>query len=463
MVKIYTSQNNPSYANPWDTEGPELISGSGVVISENKILTNAHVISNGTFIQVRAHGKATKFRAYVDAVSHEADLALLRVKDESFFNDLDAIELGDVPHTQDPITVYGFPTGGDTLSMTTGVVSRIEHQVYVHSYIPLFAIQVDAAINSGNSGGPAISTGGKIVGVTMQGRPDADNIAYLIPTPVIHHFIEDVKDGKYDGFPTLGIKTQKLENPALKENYGLQKHMSGVLVRYVIPNCSSDGYLQEGDIILKIDDFDLANDKTVEFRLNERTNYQYCIERKQLGQSVNLEILRNGDRRTISIPLKTRLGDDRLINFEYDRPPTYFIYGGFVFCPLTINYLTCWGENWDSESPSKLLLFINQNWKQKDTSQIVVLNKVLPTDSNIGYHDIEDEILSLVNGKKIKNIKDFFATLKHGDDEKYVEIVLKSKKRLVIDKVKEKRESKELMQIYGIDKKRSDDLYEVNT
>jgi hypothetical protein len=152
-----------------------------------------------------------------------------------------------------------------------------------------------------------------------------------------------------------------------------------------------------------------------------------------------------------------------LINFEYDRPPTYFIYGGFVFCPLTINYFTCWGEKWDSESPSELLFFFSQNWKQKDTSQIVVLNKVLPTDSNIGYHEIEDEIVDFVNGKKVDDISDLFAALQHVDNNKYAELILKSKKCIVIDKDKAKRENQELMQLYGVDKSGSDDLLEGNS
>jgi len=97
MVKIYTSQNNPSYINPWDSDGPISFSGSGVVIAGNRILTNAHVVCNATFIQVRAHGKAERFRAKVAAVSHEADLALLTVEEPSFFDTLDPIELGDVP------------------------------------------------------------------------------------------------------------------------------------------------------------------------------------------------------------------------------------------------------------------------------------------------------------------------------------------------------------------------------
>lgn len=89
------------------------------------------------------------------AVAHECDLALLSVEDESFFNDLKPLDImSDLPQLQDPVLVLGYPEGGDTVSFTQGVVSRIEVLSYVHSYNDLLALQIDAAINPGNSGGP---------------------------------------------------------------------------------------------------------------------------------------------------------------------------------------------------------------------------------------------------------------------------------------------------------------------
>jgi hypothetical protein len=343
--------------------------------------------------------------------------------------------------------------------MTTGVVSRIEHQLYVHSFFRLFAIQVDAAINAGNSGGPALSADDRIVGVTMQGRDDADNIAYLIPTPVIRHFLEDVEDGRCDGFPTLGIQTQALENQMLRERYGIGKKRSGMLVRYVIPGCASDGHLLQGDIVLKIDDFVVANDETVAFRDKERTDYRYCIERKQIGQSVELAVFRKGGVRKISIPLTTRLGDDRLVNVEYDRQPTYFIHGGFVFCPLTINYLTLWGDDdWMSDVPPQLRIFISENWKRPGLRQVVVLNKVLPTDGNTGYHDYDDEVVESIDGKKIGDFEELVEALQHENGKRYVELVLQSRNRIVISHETARKERPLLQRVYGIEKDRSGDL-----
>ena len=81
IVKIYTTQTNPDYDNPWNTYRPELSHGTGSVISDNRILTNAHVVSNQTFIEVQTHGRPKRYTAKVLAVSHETDLALLTVDD----------------------------------------------------------------------------------------------------------------------------------------------------------------------------------------------------------------------------------------------------------------------------------------------------------------------------------------------------------------------------------------------
>ncbi len=169
MVKIYCVQNEPDYDNPWNMKGPETFSGSGCVIEGNRILTNAHVVSDHTYIMVRLHGQSEKHPAKVIAVSHDADLALLTVEDASFFAGGKPLKFGELPEIEQEVVVYGFPEGGDSLSTTKGVISRIENQRYVHTWITLLAGQLDAAINAGNSGGPVL-VGDRIVGVVMQGR-----------------------------------------------------------------------------------------------------------------------------------------------------------------------------------------------------------------------------------------------------------------------------------------------------
>lgn len=85
----------------------------GFIISGKKILTNAHVIADHTFVLVRKHGSPTKYRAEVQAVGHECDLAILVVDSEEFWKDTNCLELGDIPILQETVAVVGYPQGID--------------------------------------------------------------------------------------------------------------------------------------------------------------------------------------------------------------------------------------------------------------------------------------------------------------------------------------------------------------
>ena len=115
---------------------------------------------------MRRAGEAKKYTAEVEVVAHECDLAILKVSDDSFFSGVEPINIGSLAEIRDKVAVYGFPEGGDKLSITEGVVSRVENRRYTHSKAELLACQIDAAINSGNSGGPVMK-GDKLVGVAF--------------------------------------------------------------------------------------------------------------------------------------------------------------------------------------------------------------------------------------------------------------------------------------------------------
>lgn len=207
---------------------------------------------------IRRGGSPKSYIANVVAIGHECDLAELSVDDDEFWEEsyelynyetsnmnieeiieevkeeenpkskVEGLNLGELPELHQRVTVIGYPTGGDNVSVTRGVVSRIEPQQYAHSIIhKLLAVQIDAAINSGNSGGPALDQDNNVVGVAFQSLQGADNIGYIIPTPVINHFIEDVqKNGKYLGFLRLGIQTQILDHAnAAREYFKMKKNM----------------------------------------------------------------------------------------------------------------------------------------------------------------------------------------------------------------------------------------------
>jgi len=458
MVKIYCVENQPDYDNPWNMKGPGAASGSGCVIAGNRILTNAHVISDQTFIQVRLYGRSKKYPARVLAVSHEADLALLTVDNHLFFRGTKALSFGELPRVEQEVVVYGFPEGGDTLSTTKGIISRIEHHRYVHSQLELLAMQLDAAVNAGNSGGP-VMVDGLIVGVVMQSLKEAENIGYTVPVPVIKHFLTDMKDGRYDGFPDDGIFIQSLENESLKKMYGLKENQSGALVTSIIPGSPAENKIFPRDVLLAVDGHSIADDGTVEFRPRERTSCNFYVQQHQVDEKVAFLILRKGRKVSVKFTLDRAWGNGRLVPLmRYDVRPTYYVYGGLVFCPLTLNYILTWGEDWAEDAPYNLLAFLADGRLTRQGEEAVIIIKSLPSGVNDGYEDYVNKRITEVNGKKILNLRDLIRTVEDNPKTPFVVFKTKSNKTIALDRKEAEAEQARILKTYRIAADRSSNL-----
>ena len=461
MVKIYSVQNEPDYDNPWNMKGPEAFSGSGCIIEGKRILTNAHVVSDHTFIMVRLHGRSQKHPAKVVAVSHEADLALLSVDEPAFFKGVKPLRLGELPEIEQEVIVCGFPEGGDSLSTTKGVISRIEMQRYAHSWTYLLAGQLDAAINSGNSGGPVL-VGDRIVGVVMQIRKKSQNIGYMVPAPVIDHFLIDTEDGRYDGFPEDGIRIQPLENESLKRMFGLNKDQSGVLVSAVTTGSPAEGKIFAGDVLLAIDGHRIADDGTVEFRTGERTGCDFYVKQRQIGENLVYEILRQNRLETVRLMLDKNTRSGRLVPMrKYDVQPTYYVYGGLVFCPLTLNYLLSWGDDWSDDAPYNLLTYFVDGELSQEGEEVVIITKVLASNLNNGYDDLIDSRIVAVNGKSIRNLQDLIRNVETDIENPFVVFMTEGNQTIALDRIKSEAAHGDILSTYRIADDRSSDLKEV--
>ncbi len=450
IVKIYTVSKVLNYQEPWNSS-MRRSTGSGAIIKGNYILTNAHVVANQTFLEVQRYGQRKRYIAKVISVSHQADLALLKVEDKNFFEGVIPLTFGDLPLVEQQIVVYGYPMGGSTLSATMGVVSRVEHHRYAHSGESFLAIQVDAAVNPGNSGGPALSNG-KIVGVVMQGITKSQNIGYLVPTSLVKHFIDDMKDEVYDGFPELGITTQNLENPTIKAYYGLDENTTGKLVADMGYNSPAKGIIKEGDIIISVDGHNIEDDGTVEFRNHEYTKFAYFVESHQMGESVNFELIRDSKKISVNIKLN-RIADNVLLvkTTQYDNMPTYFIEGGYTFSPLTRNLL------FSTKINRLKLSYFAMQWPSEKQKEIVILVKVLASQMSRGNDNFVMWAIDKINGEKFDSFKSFYTKVKEFKG-KYIVLEDKDGVKLVIDKQEAQLKQSSILKKYNIEFDKSIDL-----
>ena len=454
VVKVFAISSRPNFYQPWQNFQPTSSTGSGTLIRGGLILTNAHIVANQTFLQVRKQGDPKKYVARLEIVGHECDLALLRVDDPAFHRDSVPLELGEMPSLQEKVRVLGYPVGGDNISLTEGVVSRIEPVTYNHSGRNLLAVQIDAAINPGNSGGPVIDRHGKMVGVAFQGLSESQNIGYMIPLPVINHFLEDVKDGKFDGFPNFLFRVMRMENPDLRAWAKMPEALTGVLVTYLPAQEKQRGVLRLNDVIMEIDGIKIANDATVPYRENDVIIFGTLIWQTFIGEKCRMRLWREGREIELDYPLTEteKLVPER----AFDILPSYFITGGMLFVPLSINYLDSWREWW-TRAPRRLGNHAIFGERDEHVSQIVVLSEVMADEVNVGYQYIKYTAVTRVNGRQVRDLKDFIAkveAVKRG----FLEIELEDDIVIVMDAEKCRAANPRIMERYRVPADRSADL-----
>jgi len=404
LVRIETTSQEPNYKTPWSPGEVSGGVGAGFIISGNRIMTNAHVVSNARFLTVSKEGDPKPHPAKVVHIAHDCDLAILTVEEPGFFQGTVPLELGGIPAIESTVSVYGYPIGGSKLSVTQGIVSRIDFQPYSHSGMDShLTIQIDAAINPGNSGGPVLQ-GGKVVGVAFQGYSGdvAQNVGYMIPTPVIKRFLKDIEDAHYDRYVDLGLSYKELFNPAARHALGLTDDDSGVLVGSVYGGGSAEGIVKPGDVLLAIDGLPIASDATIPMD-NDSVPLAEVVERKFKGDTVTLDILRDRQPMQLKVPLNGPW-PFTLHSNAYDEDPRFVVFGGLVFQPVD--------QNWMSElQPEDLRLrytfdFYIEDKLYKDRPEIVALSGILADPVNAYASEFRNGILDEINGRKILKLSD---------------------------------------------------------
>ncbi len=447
LVRIEATSQEPNYRLPWNPGEVSGVVGAGFIIAGNRIITNAHVVSNSRFLTVSKEGDPNPYPARVLHVAHDCDLALLTVDDPGFFRGTAALEFGGIPEIESTVSVYGYPIGGARLSVTRGIVSRIDFQPYSHSGMDAhLTIQIDAAINPGNSGGPVLQNG-KVVGVAFQGFSGdvAQNVGYMIPTPVVRRFLRDVEDGKYDRYVDLALSYHSLFNPAARKALGVTEDDRGVLVGTVYGGGSSEGIVKPGDVLLEIDGLPIASDGTIEMD-GKSVELAEVVERKFKGDSVKLKALRDGKVIDLVVPL-TQPWPFTLHSNAYDEKPRFVIFGGLVFQPVDENFMS-------EFDPDDLRLrytfdFFVEDEVYRERPEIVVLSGILADPINAYAADALFGIVDEINDKKIRCIEDVAAAFEEPADY-YVIRMVGSGRPIVLERKAVEAARERILARYGV-------------
>ena len=462
VVKVFSTVRNPDVFRPWTKQAPADFTGSGVVIEGKRILTNAHVVLYSNQVQIQANQAGDKIGATVEAVAPGIDLAVLKLDDESFFDSHPPLKrASELPAIKDSVLVYGYPTGGSSLSITKGIVSRIEFTFYNYPVSGL-RIQLDAAINPGNSGGPAVADD-RMIGLAFSHLVGAENIGYIIPTEEIDLFLKQVEGGKAYSKPALYDLTQTLENSALRPFLKIDKADTGILV--LQPDNDDPGYpLKKWDLISKVGS--MAVDDQGMIHLGAlRLDYHYGVQREAHDGKVAVEIVRDGKHLRIEAPLESER--PQVIPWLSGAYPRYFVYGPAVFSPATGDFFG--GFIGSTEAVNALLFGSNPMVTRRADKPafpgeeiVVVSSPFLPHPLSEGYANPVGHVVSEVNGVKVRNLRHLVEVLRDAQTD-FITIVFagRGEETLVFPRKKMLEATDEILGDNGIREQGSPDLMEV--
>lgn len=278
------------------TETNPVGTGTGVVISEDGyIVTNAHVIFDSQYGAGEADSVSvllsdeTRYDAEIVGFDTDCDLAVIKIEAEGLtpaeFGDSDSLELGD------DVIAIGNPLGFDLRNtVTRGCVSGLNRNITINEK-NMNLIQTDAAINSGNSGGPLINSAGQVVGINSSkmssnyssSEASIEGIGFAIPSNEVSAIVEDfINYGYVTGKPQLGISCQNVTE-TISQMYNMPV---GIYIVDVSPNGAADkAGLKKGDIITAVDD--------VKVETSDDLNAQKNLHKA--GEEIKISYVRNGE------------------------------------------------------------------------------------------------------------------------------------------------------------------------
>ena len=434
VVKIFCTSNQLNLSSPWKRGSGAEASGSGVWLGGNRILTNEHLVDYPTQISVQPYESAERLPADVVFVSPEMDLAIIEVDGDLPFEELEPPQFAKtLPSLRSTVRVYGYPEGGTSLSVTEGIVSRIEYRPYTHGEFGL-RIQVDAAINPGNSGGPAY-VDDEIIGLAFQRRSRSDNIGYLIPSEEVLRFLRNAEENKPGVKPRLPIRFQRLVNVGLRRKLKLDRTSTGVWVRELMEVEEDEYPIQIGDIITHIADHNIDNSGQARLADDLLVNFEYFVPQLVSNGSVPLRIIRDGKEQSVDAPVQQP--KPRLLPPLKGRYPDYFVYGPMVFISGPADFVGVL-ENLLASSDSRQRLsglagfttlarrrspLVTRRYDLPafDGEELVMIANWLPHRLRIGYGAPNMQVIDTINGIDIRNLKHLVETLRDLDDD-FVEI-----------------------------------------
>jgi len=410
VVRVNVTNQPWDFARPWGKRPPYSRRAIGTILSENRILVTAELVTNANYVELESAEGGQKVPATVEVVDYEANLALLKTEDTAFLKEYKPLEL---THASigDLLSVWQLESTG-TLLVTKGPMTTAEVTRYPIDESPLLVYRMTAPIQFRDSSFtlPVVKDG-KLAGLVMR-YDNTTNNAEILPAPVIEHFLQDAKKAPYEGFARVGIVSSPTRDPQFRAYLGLNSSVTGgVYISDVLRDgpAAKAGLLQ-GDVLLQVDGQAVDQDGNYKDPEYGKLALAHLFSTKHFdGDVVKCTVFRKGEKKDLEVTLKHRPVESYVIEpYVIDRAPKFYVLGGLILEELSRQYLKEYGAEWQKKAPEQFVYFDRQqNELFKDgPKKIVFLNRVLPSEMTMGYEELTQLIVTKINGVAIQSLAD---------------------------------------------------------
>lgn len=453
LVKVNATSQGYSPHIPWQKETPGAKRGLGVVLAGNRILVTGQMVANATYIELELPESGQKLPAKVVAVDYEANVALLAsasaTKEKDFFATLKPMSLDTSARIGDSLAIWQIGRVGDLIA-TPMSLSKVMTQTYVVESASFLVYEAQGIIRSeGNSFTLPIVKGGKLAALLL--RYDSKNqVATLLPAPIIEHFLKDTADGQYDGFPSLGVEMQQTLDEQFREYLGMKQGQKGAFISGVAKGATADKIgVKEGDIILAVNGHAVDSRGDYQDPQFGALSISHIVRgRAFVGDKIEMKVLREGKEVTLVGELARKRSKDYLVTpYIFDRGPNYIMMGGLLFQELSKPYLQAFGGDQQSGAILRLSRIADHpdDYEKEGRKKLIFLSAVLPTPSVQGYERLGGQVVNQVNGKKINDLRDLDEAFKQPKDGIHVIELADFPKVLYLDAISAERDNLKLV------------------
>ena len=450
LVRLRISTVAYSHVEPWSQKPGGVRNVLGLVVSGNRVIVAGGNIRNAGLVEVTSYNAYTPRIATVERVDMEANLALLKIDDDSFFQELQPLDLGSDSRPGDSLNAVRMDTRFRVYREKTTILETETAADYGFTHVPVQVFRTDENYSEGG----ILMKDGTVVGFVQYADSGKKNEAF--PASVLKSFLEK----EYSGFVSQGFAYHELVDPVYREYLGLDGEGPGVHVGKVLPGTSAWGVLQEGDVLLSVDGIQVDPRGYYEDPALGRQTLRLLLARnpdgevRRPGQVTSLEVFRNGKKMKVSMPLRAYQGVAERIPWLVDGRPGFRIVNGMVFQELTVPYLQeAFGSSWQKRVIEYSYLFnTDRYYKIPADDTIVIMSRVFPDDLNREDERLSGEILKSVDGRPVRNLRHFREIIdgarKAGKE--IVEIEMIDQNRLYLDLTTTDARERNILLRYGV-------------